>query len=237
MTDKNIDKKVQNLINKVEKKKMSESKNDEPRTDSIVTSDVNWVKPFYLILAIVLFIAALGCGYFYSKDMNMIFAIATIACISGGIACIYGYKSKGVSNASHYIGKPKKEQVNSLNIYPDKIEFEEVYQPDGQPWKCRNDGRYYFVNIWEKPSFEKPNKCEPFMLPDQQYYEPNLFAERVLELPAHRRLFRKKNNLMNVVKIGALLLGMVIVWILIITTTGENSEETVWFINQAQNFI
>jgi hypothetical protein len=56
-------------------------------------------------------------------------------------------------------------------------------------------------------------------LPDQQYFDPQLLASRVLELPAHRRIFRRKQTLLQQLSPMMAALGVVIMWIIIITTT------------------
>lgn len=103
----------------------------------------------------------------------------------------------------------------SLNIYPNRIVFEETPEPKGQPWKCENDGKYYCVHIWD----EKTNGLIEFQLPDQAYMDPQLLATRVLELPAHRRIFRRKQTLLQQLSPMMAALGVVIMWIIIITTT------------------
>ncbi len=115
-----------------------------------------------------------------------------------------------------HIGKPLQEQVNSLCIYPDKVIFENVYKPEGYPWECTNDSKKYFVNIWDV----KDKILKPFILPDQQFYDPGVFAERVLALPAHRKIFARKPTLFQALKTGLLVVAIGIMFVLILTTTG-----------------
>ena len=96
--------------------------------------------------------------------------------------------------------------------------FENVYEPQGFPMTCLNDKKKYYVNIQDPTG--KSKGLVPFVLPDQQYYDPGVFAERVLELPAHQKIFTRKPNLFQKIKTGLLVLAIGIVWLLILTTTG-----------------
>jgi hypothetical protein len=59
----------------------------------------------------------------------------------------------------------------------------------------------------------------PFTLPDQQYYDPRVFAERVLELPAHKRIFSRKPNVLQKISWVIGLVLIIVLWIVIISTT------------------
>ena len=115
-----------------------------------------------------------------------------------------------------HIGKPLQEQVNSLCIYPDKVIFENVDKPEGYPWECTNDSKKYFVNIWDV----KDKILKQFILPDQQFYDPGVFDERVLALPAHRKIFARKPTLFQALKTGLLVVAIGIMFVRILTTTG-----------------
>jgi hypothetical protein len=157
----------------------------------------------------------LVCGYFYFTSMNMIAAVAAALLLpAGGIMFRSSWKS-GHETFTSYVGSPQKGQVNSLSLYKDKIVFEDVNEPKGYPWRCGNDGKQYYVNV------EKEGSLAPFTLPDQQYYDPRVFAERVLELPAHRRIFQRRQNIFQKLSPMLLILGIGLVLILIITTTGQ----------------
>lgn len=136
--------------------------------------------------------------------------------VPGGIFLFKYYWSKSDDVVTEHIGEVKKVQVNSLCIYPDKVVFEDVVKPDGYPWECLNDHKKYFVNIMDLAT----HKLIPFVLPDQQYYDPVVFAERVLALPAHRKIFRRKEKLLQKLKTVLLVFAIGIVWLLIVTTTG-----------------
>jgi hypothetical protein len=105
-------------------------------------------------------------------------------------------------------------------LYPDEIKFENVANASGFPWECLNDSKNYFL-YWQSP---QTKKIEPFNLPDQQYYDPRVFAERVLGLPCHRKIFRRRDDLMKKLRpIFAAVIGVGL-WILIMTTTGKSVE-------------
>ena len=93
------------------------------------------------------------------------------------------------------------KQVNSLDIYEHECLFEQVENPLGQPKRCKNDGKYYYVHI-EEP--KNDHALKPFELPDFQYYDPENFGQRVLTLPAHRQLFKRK------VKMGQIISGVIL---------------------------
>lgn len=162
------------------------------------------------ILGLVLFVI-----YFFTNNV-VIGAPGIIMTVVGIFAFRYYWKQEGNISVEHIGGKKKAETFNSLNIHSDRIEFENVYEPDGFPMQCLNDNRKYFVNIWD----EKKHSLVPFILPDQQYYDPIVFAQRVLGLPAHKKIFERKPKLLQKLKTALLVLAIGIVWLLIMTTTG-----------------
>jgi len=163
-------------------------------------------------------VAAVGVTMFfiYMSTLNMILGGLSVPLMIVGAVVFKYYWSKTGDLVTEQIGKPSQEQVNSLCIYPEKIVFENVYEPKGFPWECTNDSKKYYINIWD----EKEKGLVPFVLPDQQYYDPSVFAERVLALPAHRKIFERKENLFQKLKTGLLVLTIGIILFLIIVTTG-----------------
>ena len=161
------------------------------------------------VLGVVLFII-----YFLNESMAV--GAPAIFLMLGGFFVFKYYWEKTDDVVTEYIGKQTKGQVNSLCLYPDRIVFEDVASPGGFPWDCLNDKKKYFVNIWD----ESLKRLVPFILPDQQYYDPGVFAERVLELPAHRKIFTRKPSLFQKLKTGLLVAAIGIIWLLIITTSG-----------------
>lgn len=187
-----------------------------------VDSDLPQIKKTYskrlFMLVVSGAIAASGIPLFvvYSSNMNMLLGVVAVFLVMGGGISFRYFWGKTEDVVTEHIGKQVIEQVNSLCLYPTKIVFENVHNPQGYPWGCMNDKKKYYVNIWD----EKVKGLVPFVLPDQQYYDPGVFAERVLELPAHRKIFTRKPDLFQKIKTGLLVLAIGIVWILIITTTG-----------------
>ena len=156
---------------------------------------------------------ALFVVYFFNE--NVMIGAPAIFMVIGGIILFKYYWEKTGDVITEHIGEQVTTQVNSLSLYPDKIIFENVNEPKGYPWECLNDKKKYYVNFWNGSALV------PFVLPDQQYYEPGVFAERVLELPAHRKIFLRKPDLFQKIKTGLLVVAIVIVWLLIVTTTGS----------------
>lgn len=194
-------------------------------------------KPALLSLGIALLLIGIAFGFiwinFFPKSPFV--AIPTLGGLSGGIYFLWrgqGFWSSKEGGESIVLpsgtAPVPKGRVNSLSIYPDAVKFENFAIPQGQPWKCRNDGKLYFVHI-ESSAFttNKPDPdrakwtLKPFILPDQKYYDPEVFATRVLELPAHQRIFTRRQKLLEQLAPGMAALGMVIMAFIILVTTGE----------------
>jgi len=192
------------------------------REKKTAESQLPVVKKAYSWRLLMLFlsgsIAVCGLGmfiiYFITQDMMM--GGPSVFMMAGGVLIFKYYWSRSSDVVTEHIGEVSKTQVNSLCIYEDRIVFEDVVTPAGYPWTCLNDNKKYYVNIWDKVV----KRLVPFVLPDQQYYDPGVFAERVLALPAHRKIFRRKEKLFQKVKTALLVLSILIVWLLIISTTG-----------------
>lgn len=155
--------------------------------------------------------------FFTAKLSGILFLAGLLMVVFGGIFLKKWWGGAGEDEQRVIITDKSKVPKNAvcLNIYPDRIIFEETPEPKGQPWKCENDGKYYCIHIWDKDS----DKLMEFQLPDQAYLDPQLLATRVLELPAHRRIFRRKQTLLQQLSPMMAALGVVIMWIIIITTT------------------
>ncbi|KKL71667.1 hypothetical protein LCGC14_2092630 [marine sediment metagenome] len=205
---------------------MKKKKEEQPESNLEVRDEstgLPLVKKAFTRKAVMLaasgLVFALGLTGFiiYIRTMNM--GLGTVGIFmmipSAFIFKYYLSKSTDVLVTEH-LGKPLKEQVNSLCIYPGKVLFEDVASPDGFPWECTNDGKKYFVNIWDVAT----RRLIPFTLPDQQFYDPGVFAERVLALPAHRKIFARKPTLFQALKTGLLVVTIGIMFVLILTTTG-----------------
>jgi len=159
----------------------------------------------------------LGVLFFAADLSGIVFVIAILMIVVSSILLKKWWGSIGDDESRVIVTDEKvpSGRVNSMNIYPDKIVFDEVAEPKGQPWKCENDGKSYFIHILD----EEAELLKEFQLPDQAYMDPQLLASRVLELPAHRRIFRRKQTLLQQLSPMMAALGVIIMWIIIITTT------------------
>jgi hypothetical protein len=175
-------------------------------------------RAFYIAIGALAAIAGIGLFAIYFFTMNMVFGgMGVVLFFSGGFTFYYFWnKDDSTGFVIESLGAPPKEQVNSLCIYEHVVKFDNIANPEGWPSTCHNDNKKYYVYIWDKVT----EKLIPFILPDQQYYEPEVFAQRVLALPAHRKLFTRKPKLFQKLKTAMLVLAIAIVMLLILTTTG-----------------
>ena len=201
-------------------KKSKEKKQVEPeeevQPEKVKVKKVYTFRFYMMILSAV--VAAVGLGLFviYFRTLNVVLGAPGIIMIAVGIFAFRYYWKKEGDIAIEHIGGKKEDIVNSLNIYPEKIEFADVYEPKGFPLLCENLRKKFHVNIWDEAS----KRLIPFILPDQQYCDTGVFAQRVLGLPAHRKIFERKPKLLQKLKTDLLVLAIGIVWLLILTTTG-----------------
>ncbi len=177
----------------------------------------NYTRQIMLILSGGLVVGGVALFAVYFSTQNIIFGISAFAVGAGGVFLFKYYWGKTDIDIIETLGGVTQGQVNSLCLYPGKLVFENVDEPGGFPQQCINDKKKYYVMIWD----EVANLLTPFVLPDQQYYDPGVFAERVLDLPAHQKIFERKPSLLQKIRTGLLVVAIGIVWILILTTTGE----------------
>lgn len=180
----------------------------------------------YLACGIVALLLGFWMAILYSADRtNMIVAMGTIILIPGGGFLLYMGIRRAEREAVIVGSKKPLGPVNSLNIYarkdendklvPDKIVFENVKRPLGQPQQCTNNGNWYFVHIFDLVT----GKLKPFVLPDSQFFDPSEFGN-VLEMPAHRRLFEKKISLLQKVAPWVMVVALLISIIGIVAVGG-----------------
>lgn len=176
-----------------------------------------FTRRFYMMILCGIVIAV-GVGLFavYFKTLNVVMGLPGVIMIAVGLFALRHYWTSEGDIATEHIGGVKKDIVNSLCIYQNKIVFEDVVKPGGFPMLCTNLKKKFHVNIWDVAA----NRLVPFVLPDQQYCDPNVFAQRVLGLPAHRKIFERKPKLLQRLKTALLVIAIGIVWLLILTTTG-----------------
>lgn len=183
-------------------------------------TDLSWLKLALPAAAVVLGILILIL-FFAIKGHGLFFVAGVVMVVLGCIFTFRAWNRRGEGEARVIITgeTAPKTIVNSLNLHPDKVFFTDMAKPAGQPWKCRNDGKSYYVNKWEWNNDGKTTgEYKPFNLPDQQYMDPVVFAQRVLELPAHRRIFTRKQTILQQLSPMMAAGGAIIVWILILTT-------------------
>lgn len=178
--------------------------------------DLSWIRivwPAVMVviglIMVVMFFVMKGHGYQFVASLGFM--------IIGGFILKHNWTKRGEGAGRVIVveSNADKGPQNCLNIYPDKIVFDTILKPEGQPWKCENDGKSYYVNIWS----EEHGHLVEFKLPDQSYMDPQVFAQRVLELPAHRRIFRRKQTLLQQLSPLMAFGGAGAVWLLILTTT------------------
>lgn len=206
---------------------MKKHKDKEPKTPQELGTPTGFEKPVVkrtyskrlIMLGISGTMIGIGVLFFmmYFFTLNMILGGIGLFIGAGGAILFYYYWNQNRDAIVKLVGETPKEEVNSLTIYQDHIVFENVHKPGGFLWQCINDGKHYFVNWWNPVK----KLIEPFVLPDQQYYDPQVFAERVLTLPAHRKIFTKKQDLLHKLRPVFLFVIAVAIWILIMTTTGN----------------
>lgn len=198
--------------------------NEQPETKD---AHLPQVKKTYSLRLLMLFgsgtLAVVGLAMFivYFFTQNMVIGAPSIFMMGGGFFIFRYFWARTEDVVTEHIGEVKKGQVNSLCIYEDKLVFEDVANPAGYPWECLDDHKKYYINIWGTAWGQGIQELVPFVLPDQQYYDPIVFAERVLALPAHRKIFMRKEKLLQKLKTVMLVAAIGIVWLLIITTTGS----------------
>jgi hypothetical protein len=196
------------------KKKINETQSEKPQVNRHISR-----RAILMTTGALVGVTGLVMFMTYIFTTNMIIGLPGVVMSFGGGILFYIYwKKDSEIFVDSWDKEPKNTQYNSMSIYPGVVIFEDVENPKGVPWRCLNDGKPYYVNI--SPTVKKED-LKPLELPDQRYYDPRVFGERVLTLPAHRKLFARKEDLFQKLKPLMVLGAIVIVWILIITTTGN----------------
>lgn len=176
-----------------------------------------------MVLSAIALLLGVGSFFIYFFTQNIFLGAPGVILGLGGFFLFRHYWNQESDIVVEHMIEAKVDPklVNVLGIYRDKVVFESVGKEDllGFPWTCKNDKRKYYVHIHDMPS--NGNSPHAFILPDQQYYDPVVFAERPLALPAHQKIFRRKEKLGHYIKTALLVVAIIIVWIVILTTTGE----------------
>ena len=179
-------------------------------------------------LAMGLFALSIVLGNFwFANPTNQIVGIITVALFIGGAwltrrqikhrhditgnakVNIIPAKASPVDSGVEQTTVPSNGHIpNSLNIYAtknddvimaQKIAFENVYEPMGQPQKCLNTGKFYYVHIWDIAK----SRLVPFILPDTKFTDPAIMA-RYLGLPSQKKYLRHRESLMHYIGPGIL---------------------------------
>ena len=100
-------------------------------------------------------------------------------------------------------------------VVPQRIVFENVYKPAGQPQRCLNTNKDYYVHMWDI----KKSRLVPFVLADRKYTDPSILA-RYLGLPAQRKYLRNRESLMKLIGPGILAVAVIGAFITIIALSG-----------------
>lgn len=207
---------------------MSKKNTDLMKRDDKGQPEFNkkYTRRFYLLLLAGVMVLIGIVGFIgYALTMNMVFgASAVVIGLGGGVLFYYQWNSKSgevLTIEKFQSTIPENKVANSLNVYRDRVVFEYVDKPEGFPYECTNDHRKYFLNTSMENWNEKQTGLIPFTLPDNQYYDPQVFAERPLSLPATRKVMRRREKLSGAVKTAILAVVILILWILIVTTTGQ----------------
>ncbi|MFC2060613.1 hypothetical protein ACFLTZ_05970 [Chloroflexota bacterium] len=183
-----------------------------------------------IIVSSLASIVGLSSLVYYLFSNVMSFGYAGVVLGAAGLAALRYYLQKVGDLSTTVIAFPgydrnPKIAPNCFNLYHDIVVFEYWVPEEGVfemmfPYECENDNKKYYVNISELKYREQgaQDALKPFILPDQQYYDPSVFAQRVLGLPAHRQIFRRKDKIQQVLKTMFLVIAIIIVWLLILTT-------------------
>jgi len=161
----------------------------------------------YIIGAIVAFGVGGTIAFIGNSSQNP-FLIALGFCgLLGGVLLFVAWRRAGdevimgTSEVKDGRGQIVNYAPNSLNIFPDKIEFAYVEEPKGLSQKCLNDGKPYFVNIGNAENDE----LRTFSLPDddekERYYDPGEFANPVT-MPSNKKYFTWSASTMQKISVG-----------------------------------
>ena len=181
-----------------------------------------WVGSFWMaspdaialgFLTIVLFIAG---GILIRRQIKhrgdiMGGPLVNIGQASGGDTGKVGKNGGAPNSLSIYAGYD--EHIGA--VVPQRIVFENVYKPMGQPQRCLNTNKDYHVHIWDIPK----KQLVPFTLTDRKYTDPSILA-RYLGLPAQRKYLRNRESLMRLIGPGLLAVGVLAAFVTIIALSG-----------------
>lgn len=147
--------------------------------------DIDWMRWLYGAGGIAAIGFGILLGALWGQNKNPFLGLLMLIVIGLGVLLIVKcvkYQSGGVylTPKGEVTYKPPK-QANCLNIYakvdpdtnqpvPVRVAFENMDKDklEGYPRRLRNDGKYYFVNIFDL----KKKELVPFKLPDTKFCPP-----------------------------------------------------------------
>jgi len=202
------EKSKEEMLNASFQKLMEEEREARGKTELNRLDWGYWKKYWKQSLCLIGGLFILLVGYYFSmiwsgQRDNIFLTICIIIMWPGGCYLIF----RGIKGPEHevvIVGSEKPSgEVNSLNIYarknpdtgkiyPEKVAFEMILKPEGQPQQCTNNGKWYYVHIWDIAK----QRLVPFALPDSQYFDPREFAN-VIKMPAHMKLFERQASLLQ----------------------------------------
>lgn len=194
-----------------------------------------------LVLAgiVSLIVGGVVCAVWMSSPTNQLLGMVTLAAFIGGAWLLWrqfrhrhelgtGATVSIADIASGGNGKVDMKSANTLIIeakldedlevvIPQRVAFVNRNNPGGQPWKCRNNGQNYFVEIWDIAK----HKFLPFLLPDQEYTDP-AFMAKYLDQPAQTKFMQHRESLMKYIGPGLLVVANIgaIIGIVALMPTG-----------------
>jgi hypothetical protein len=156
-------------------------------------------------LSAIPFIVGVAGIIYYLQSLNVtIGSVSVIFLAGGGFGLWQGLQKKDPGLVA--AGSVRIEKANSLNIYADKVAFEDEKNPVGMPWTNFHDNALYYVH------FKDGDKLEPFKLPDddenERYYDPKEYAN-VITMPLNKKYFSWAPDLFKKITIGVMM-GIVI---------------------------
>lgn len=110
-------------------------------------------------------------------------------------------------------------EANSINIYRDRVVYEYVQNPLGVPWRCIDDGKFYYVH-----AVDKDKNLIEWQLPDndlsKRHYDPAEFAN-VITMPCAKRFFEWAPNKFQKIALAAMaIIACVELFVLFLIVSG-----------------
>jgi len=171
----------------------------------IEKTERNWTK---LMLAAPLIIMGGVLGFFGQSIANPFVIVIGFAMLAVGVIVAIKWWQTGTIRVDKEARK-LEATANSLNIYPDHVEFAYTEKPLGWPMKCLNDNKYYHVHVEGKDK----GGMKPFSLPDDEAVDdPQEFANPVT-MPCNKKYFSWFKP--GFQKVSMIIIGVVILFELI----------------------